>query len=106
MFMARWITLGMEAAGALPAIAIAEDGARAGAGEFIAQEVKRRIPIQRNTFIKSVPFVPARALLQPPLGHHGVHDARALMQRSGKVADDIHRIRVAGMTQLSIVPSC
>ncbi|TCN19818.1 hypothetical protein EV184_12947 [Sinorhizobium americanum] len=68
-------TLGTEAAGALPAIVTA----RAVADEFIGQEVKRRIPIQRNTFFKSMLFVRAPAVLQSPLAHHGVYDARALM---------------------------
>ncbi|APG93325.1 hypothetical protein SAMCFNEI73_pB0125 (plasmid) [Sinorhizobium americanum] len=66
----------MEAAGALPGIATADVSE---AGEFNGQEVKRRIPIQRNTFFKSMLFVRAPAVLQSPLAHHGVYDARALM---------------------------
>ena len=93
----------VKAARARPAVGSAEHRARTvtvpHARQFGAEQVRRRLPGERNELVAAAAIVRPRTVLEPAAAHHRLRDARAMAQGAGKILDDAVRIGIVGMRQ-------
>src|SRR5215469_14971182 len=93
----------MEAAGARPAVGAAENGAWPiyviDAPQFGRDEIERPGPGDRHVSVAPPLPVRARTALEPAAPNHRLGDPRRMRNRSGNVAEQRRRIRIAWVWQ-------